>query len=178
MNIREIIHKVIDERQPVQVLAGKVLSVNEQAMTVDLSVPGRADRLDVRLRSVIDGQETGILIYPKIGSYVLVGLIDNRPESSFVVAYSEVEKIRVLGLDLMELNGDNLGGLVISQEVADDLNEIKQDINQLKQIISAWTPVPSDGGAAFKTAATTWAASMLVDTLKTDLENQKVKHGH
>ncbi len=177
MNLKDVIHKIIDERQPVQILAGKVLSVNENDMTVDVSIAGRADRLDVRLRSVIDGQETGILIYPKIGSYVLVGLIDNRPESSFVVAYSEIDKIRLLDLNLLELNGNNKGGLVISEEVANELNAIKQDINNLKQIFSGWTVAGGDGGSALKLAASTWMTSMLSNTVKTDLENQKVTHG-
>jgi len=177
MNIKEVIHKIVDDRLPVQVLTGKVTAVNTGDMTVDVSIQGRADRLDVRLRAVIDGQEKGILIYPKTGSYVLVGLIDNRPESAFVVAYSEVEKIRLLDLDRLELGGDNKGGLVISQAVADDLNTIKQDLNQLKQVFAGWQAAQGDGGSALKLAVAGWASSALVSTNKTDLENQKVTHG-
>ncbi len=176
MNIKQTILAIIKEYTPIQVVVGKVVSVDNSLMVCEVEIQGRPSRLDVRLRSVIDEQEKGILIYPKVNSYVLVGLIENKLESSFICGYSEIDKIRLLNCNI-ELNNDTYGGIVISQRVADELNGIKQDINTLKTVLSTWVVAPGDGGAALKAAAATWAGSQLVIINKTDLENNKVKHG-
>jgi len=176
MSLKHQITALIKAYTPIQVRVGKVLSVDKNNMTCDVSIKGRPDRLDVRLRSIIDEQDVGILVYPKTGSYVLVALIDNNPQSSFICGYSEVEKIRLINCAL-ELNGDNNGGLVISQKVADEINEIKQDLNALKTVFNAWVVAPSDGGAALKSAAATWSGNNLSPAVASDWENKKVKHG-
>jgi len=173
----DIIQHIVRGEMPVQVTAGKVTSVDENAGTCDVLPLNGPERYDVRLRAVADGRGTGVMIVPKTGSLVLIGIIDNMPEQSFVVAVSEVEKILVRDASYVEINGDTHGGLVISQEVAGQLNEIKNQINQLKQILTSWTPVPSDGGGALKTAVTAWASQSLPPVNAIDLENRKVKHG-
>jgi hypothetical protein len=176
MSLKHTILSIIKQNIPVQVVTGEVMSVDETQMTCDVKIESRPDRLDVRIRSVIDGQEKGILIYPKTGSKVLVGLIENNAQSSFICGYSEVDKIRLIDCEI-ELNSGANGGLVISQKVADEVNEIKQDLNNLKAVFNSWVVVPSDGGAALKAAAATWYANQLTPVNKTDLENNKVKHG-
>ena len=61
--------------------------------------------------------------------------------------------------------------------MADSVNEIKNDINQLKTLINSWVPPGPDGGAALKGILSSWAVSSISPTIKTDLENEKVKHG-
>lgn len=78
---------------PVQVVVAKVESVDKKSSTCDLVVEGRADRPEARLRAVMDSSATGLIILPKKGSYVLAGLIGNKPESSFVCGYSDIDEV-------------------------------------------------------------------------------------
>ena len=48
--------------------------------------------LDVQLRAVDDGTATGFVLWPVVGSSVLVGLIENDPNNCVVLAVSQVEK--------------------------------------------------------------------------------------
>ncbi len=176
MNLKQTILSIIKQNIPIQVVTGEVISIDETNMTCDVKIVSRPDRFDVRLRSIIDGQDKGILIYPKIGSKVLVGIIENNPQSSFICGFSEVDKIRLINCEI-HLNGENHGGIVISQKIAQEINEIKQDLNVLKTIFSGWVIVAGDGGAALKAAAATWSANQLSLVNKVDLENDKVKHG-
>ena len=176
MTLKETIQALIKDQIKIQTIAGKVISVNETEMTCDLDLKTAPDMLDVRLRSIIDETKKGILIIPKVGSYVLASIIDNRKESAYVSCFSDIDKIRIL-TDEIELSGDTFGGIVKSEIVASEINDLKADINSLKQILTTWVPVLQDGGTALKTAVTGWAGQTLVNVVKTDLENDKVKHG-
>ena len=92
--MREAIERFVKPLIPTQVVLGTVISVDETARTCKVAIDGRPDRLSVRMRSVIDQSETGILIKPTVDSYVLVGLIDNMPNQSFIISYSEVDEIK------------------------------------------------------------------------------------
>lgn len=62
---------------------------------------------------------------------------------------------------------DNLVRFANTKAVID---EIQSDIASIKQVFSTWVPVPMDGGAALKTAATTWAATPLTE----DIDSSKI----
>lgn len=94
MTIKEILSDV-KNGGPVQVSVAKVDSVNKSDSTCDLVIEGRPDRPETRLRAVIDNSLTGVIVLPKKGSYVLAGIVENRPESSFVCGYSEVDEVYV-----------------------------------------------------------------------------------
>ncbi len=176
MGIKETIQLLVKDLINIQVQAGKVLCVDEKTMTCDIAIEGEPDRLDVRLTSVIDSSEKGILVVPVVGSYVLLGLIDNKEESAFVFRFSEVKSIKLI-VDKIQLSGDELGGLVVSEKVTNEVNELKKEINMLKGLFSSWVVAPSDGGAVLKALVTTWAGQNLVAIKKEKIENSKVKHG-
>ena len=46
----------------------------------------------------------------------------------------------------------------------------------MKQILSSWSPVPNDGGAALKGAIAGWASNKITQTKPDDIENIKIKH--
>lgn len=78
---------------------------------------------------------------------------------------------------MLELNGGDNGGLVKIEKLTERLNKIEQDINKLKTVFSTtWTVTPQDGGAALRTAASTWAGALLQETQVSDMEDDKVKH--
>lgn len=125
---------------------------------------------DVRKRASVgigDDSKKGIVITPVMGSSVIISRIGDSDEL-FVEMFSEVESIVFDG-------GEN-EGLVKVKEITSKINTLETEINNLKTIFSTWVPVPSDGGAALKTAITTWAGSQLELTNKSDIQNEKIKH--
>ena len=178
MTIKETIQALIKDKIKIQVFVGKVISVDENKMTCDVDLQNSPDLFDVRLRAVIDSNERGILIVPKINSYVLVGLIDNNIQSSFVCAFTEVDKYRLL-IDEIVLSGDSFGGLVKVNELTQKLNALESSVNQLTQTFNTHThPSPPAPVNPVVTSPPTVPSSIsLTPTNSSEIENQKVKHG-
>ena len=86
-----------------------VTEVNEENYTITVEPEGEAPLSDVRLKAGIDNKLDGLVEIPKVGSYVVIGLIGNDPDNAFVVKCSEVEKIIMFGGDY--------GGLVIIDDL-------------------------------------------------------------
>jgi hypothetical protein len=128
-------------------------------------LPTGEELLNIRLVSEED--DTNFVQLPAIGSNVLVCLIDNQ--NAIGLVYGELQEVL--------LRGDQYDGLVKVNDLVTKLNNLENDINNLKTAFSSWVVAPADGGAALKVIAATWYASTLTPTNKTDLENNKVKHG-
>ncbi|MBR6132035.1 MAG: hypothetical protein IKQ20_09280 [Bacteroidales bacterium] len=143
----------------------KVLSADGEKCCVDI------DGLvvsDVQLRAVVNGEESGILITPKTGSYVTVADLSGDLTRIVVVGFSEVESIKI--------NGGQLGGLVKIEKLVDRLNYIENKIGALMDIFNDWGPVAQDGGAALRTALFPWYTGQIKKTRRADIEDEKVKH--
>jgi hypothetical protein len=177
MTIKEALERLLAEKLPVQVVVGKVISVDKSSMTCDIDLQTAPNMIGVRLRSVIDGKEQGILVVPKIGSNVLVGLIDNRKQSAFVIGFGEVENVRVL-CDDIELAGNSFGGLVKVEELKSQLNKTNQLLQSILGIFNgAPIPEPGNGSPSALQAALKGAVTGKVLGDFNNLENKKVKHG-
>lgn len=174
--LTEAIRRIVAGQIKPAFVTGKVKSFDSSNYTITVDLNSGIDIEEVRIRSVINDQESGIFVEPVVGSFVLLGLIDNKIESLFVVGYSEVKSYK-LNAELIHLNGDANGGLVKSAKVNSEINALKQELNTLKTIFSTWIPVVNDGGAALKTAVATWAGQQLNPGQAGDYENDKVKHG-
>lgn len=143
----------------------KVLSTDGEKCCVDI------DGLvvsDVQLRAVVNGEESGILITPKIGSYVTVADLSGDLTRIVVVGFSEVEKI--------EINGGRLGGLVNIEELVNRLNYIENKIGDLMDVFNNWKPTLQDGGAALKAMVTPWFVGQMQLSSRDKLEDISVKH--
>lgn len=176
MTIREAIQKSVEGMIKPTIHVGVVKSVNETDMTcvVDLTTAPDAD--DVRIRAAIDQVATGLLIIPKVGSTVLIARIEGKIESPVLISYTDIQKINIVTEDILQLNGDSLGGLVRSDRVKQDIDSIKQELNDLKILFNSWVPVPQDGGAALKASLASWAQPLQMQQA-TYYESEKVKHG-
>lgn len=136
------------------------------------------------LFSATEENELGLVLVPKKGTNALIGLIGDDENSLCLLKMDEIEEVKLtvgetklnVSDELIKLNDGNNGGLVVSEEVADDLNSIKSDLNDLKNAIIGFIPVPQDGGAALKASLTAWSTSLFIDTVKENLENDKVTH--
>ncbi len=126
---------------------------------------------DLEIEGILLGySKSGVIVYPKPDTDVLVAFVDNSKTNGAVIMVEKTESVEIMG-------SDN-GGILISQSTADKFNAIEQDLNSLKQVFVSWVVVANDGGAALKAAISTWAAQVLIETQATELENDKIKHGN
>lgn len=127
-----------------------------------IAIPG------VRLRSSELEDDGQMLVTPQIGSAVTVGSLSGDLSQLVVLQVDHIETIVI--------NGGKLGGLVNIGQLTDKLNAIEDDINTLKTAMNGWIPVSQDGGAALKTAITSWAGQLLLKSKRTDYEDDTIKH--
>lgn len=191
--LRRTIQELIREEIPVVVKRGRVNSINFTTDTVEVAPVEGATFYDVKLRSITNETvaTNRMVTYPKVGSSVLIGCVNNDGNDAFVLEVSEIDSIRIqmpTGLDIhvkntqeveitsprVKFNGGLLGGMVKVNDQVTRMNLIENKINALISVVNSWTPVAGDGGAALKTLITAWAASTLTNTNATMLQNPKV----
>lgn len=161
--IRKAVLAIIKDSIPKNCTWAKVKSITGQSCTITI------DELDIE--NIFLGFDlSGVIVYPVLNTDVLVVFIDNSKTNGAVIYVQETEKIEIMGKEF--------GGLAIVEKLKEQYNKIEQDLNSLKQLFITWVPVTQDGGAALKSASATWAAQLLIETLKNDIENDKVSHGH
>lgn len=80
---------------------GTVKAVEGDTCTVD-------DYEDVRLNAIIEDLQSQFTIYPKVGSKVVIGRLENEADA-FVIAVSEIEKLIIkMGNQLFEFKEGNV----------------------------------------------------------------------
>jgi len=180
MTTAEIIRAIVGGSK-LNAITCSVLQVNSQERTCDCRpLNGDADIFAVRLQTDPDAT-TGFYMQPKVGSNVIVGFLNKS--AAYLIMASELDSFEVVigntsfSMDgsTIKMNGGSLGGLVKVQSNVSKLNALENSINSMKQVLQSWIPVPNDGGAALKTAITTWAYSQLTATTVSDIENTAVK---
>lgn len=123
---------------------------------------------DVRLRASETDDDGEMLITPKVGTAVTIGSLSGDLSQLVVLQVDHIETIVI--------NGGKLGGLINIEQLTEKLNTIEDDINSLKNVMSTWTPVAQDGGAALKTSVSTWAGQTLTKSQRGDYEDETIKH--
>ena len=127
-----------------------------------------ADYADVQqVRIIADATKDGFIIYPKVGSTVLVSFMGDS--SAYISMFSEVDEIHLAGV--------NYGGLAKTANLVTKYNNLENKVNALITAVNGWAPVPNDGGAALKVALTAWLATSLTPTVQADISSDKVYHG-
>lgn len=124
--IKESIKKMTSKGGAGIVFTAKVKSVDGETCNVELE---GITLTDVRLRAVVNGENSKILVTPKTDSYVLVVDLAGNLSQLAVVGYSEVEKIEV-DTDKIIFNGGNNEGLIQIKKLTDKLNELVNKFNQ------------------------------------------------
>lgn len=157
MSAVDAILKAARNQIPVQTRVAKVTSVNEQEMSCDVDVEGLAPRKRVRLRAVISGSG-GFVVIPQVNSYVLIALIDNKPESCVVIQTSEIDKVLIdiqgatLEMTDKKLNADILGTKMELSAQGVKLSKgaisLKSVLNKVMASIIANDVAANDGAAA------------------------------
>ena len=138
----------------------KVLSTDGETCCVDID---GLTASDVRLRAVVNGEESGILVTPKTGSHVTVADLSGDLTRLVVIGFSEVEKVEINASAEIVINGGGCGGLVKIENLVNELNRLVQTFNSHTHAVPNGTSsVPSTPASSFSTST---------------LENTKIKHG-
>lgn len=168
---------------------GKVVSVDNQALTIDVEIEGLT-YYDVRLRAVVT-DDSGFYVVPTAGSYVTIAQIEGGVDHVLIRA-SEIDRVYVkIGQSTLQIdadgavfNGGNLDGVPKSNNVADKLSTIENQLNQLKSLLQGVlsTPVTEPGNGApsafqvaLNAALTTWLSQTFTPTTADMIKNTKLK---
>lgn len=137
----------------------------------------------------------GFILVPAVGSNVILAITTRN--DVYVLMTSEVDQLifyrdnndgtfQKFTIDSSGITmGDgSFGGLVKLVDTSNPsnglltrINAIESFIKTLQTAINTWVPNPGDGGAALKTALTTWLGSTAPSTNRGMLENTKIVHG-
>lgn len=185
-----------DIKNAIEFLSGQTGLKKARFVTanVDDNSKGTSDRtIDVSIVLGDSGKITGVnlqsepndgfILIPKEQTQVIVCIMPDN--SAYVFKCNDIDKIicvidssnsYVFDTNGFIWNGGNNGGLIKVIELTQKLNNLENKINNLITIFNSWTPVANDGGAALKTVLTAWVSSSLTTTVRTDIENTKIKH--
>lgn len=162
-------------------VTGKVIAVDTELYTCDIEpTADAADIFDVRLRAaIINDNEDGLILVPKIGSEVVVAKINT---SQFImIASTELELLKIqIGVQKMVLdkngfvfNDGNLEGMVKINELVDKLNKIENKVNSLINHYNTHNHAHPQGPTTGLLVQ--FSGGGLTLTQKIDLENIKIK---
>lgn len=175
--LREAYNQMIIEQIPEQTVPAKVVTVNDDH-TCDVKLVDDQDVIlyNVRLKALVDGKEEGIIPLPVVNSDVLVSIIKNNKQANYVSCFSEIEDYLIINSkgiklqlnDILNLNGDEYGGLIKIENLVSKINALEIAID---------THIHS--GVTTGTGVTGVATPLMfpIQTQVSDLENEKVKHG-
>lgn len=160
--IKESIQKMASKGGAGIVFNAKVKSVQgDTTCTVDL------DGLtvsDVRLRAVVNGENSKILVTPETGSYVLVADLAGDLSQLVVVGYSEVKKIEV-DTDKIIFNGGDNKGLIKIEKLTQKLNDLVRTFNNhTHKVNTTGGPTAQSGTTAIPSPASEFDKSFYEDT--------------
>jgi hypothetical protein len=183
--IKQAIRAMVSDLLADNVLQGVVKSVDKTKKTITVFVEKQdIEYFDVRLMSLAEGEAgDGITIFPTVGSDVMICQIENIDTMYFVALYSVIESYEIKIGDIklfmdengIVFNGGSLGGMIKIETLKTELAKTNALLDAIKNVLTTWIPVPSDGGAALKAAATSALASLTSGDFSS-IENNKVKH--
>jgi hypothetical protein len=182
---QEIIRKLKEiAKQPLQTFVASVQEVDEEQATITALPVGGPELTDVRLRAAIDGAEDGVILFPEVGSTVLVGIIGNDPDTAFVCRCSVVQKAKLkIGDSTLEIstegflmNGGSLGGLINIADLVEKVNAIENKVNDLIGKFNSHTHPGVTKGGDVTLVTPTLVSGTLTQTLQADLEDTKITH--
>lgn len=159
--IKESIQKMASKGGAGIVFTAKVKAVDGDTCSVELD---GLTLTDVRLRAVVNGENSKILVTPETGSYVLVADLAGDLSQLVVVGYSEVEKIEV-DADNIVFNGGDNKGLIKIEKLTQKLNDLVRTFNNhTHQVNTTGGPTAQSGTTAIPSPASEFDKSFYEDT--------------
>ena len=143
--IRESIRNMAAGTGGARIFTAKVMGTDGDTCCVDI------DGLvvsDVRLRAVVNGEESGILVTPKTDRFVTVADLSGNLTRLVVVGFSEVEKIEVNADDKIIFNGGQNKGLIQIEKLTQKLNDLVNAFNDHTHQVSTTGGPKAQSGVA------------------------------
>lgn len=108
-----------------EIIVAKVTAVDAANATLDVVDVEDNEIFDVRFRAVIDGNDTGVVAYPAVNSWVCVANIGCGESDHVVVSMSEVTKVTVqISTTIFEIDATG----VAIERGAEDLKTLLTDL--------------------------------------------------
>lgn len=186
-NLLDILNYIIRKQIPVVINAGTVKDVDKNECSATIVPDDGSPELTVRLRSVLDDNATGVLLFPKKDSAVIYAAIENNPDNCLVIQYSEIDEFLITGQGdfkvevddqgTTKINGGNLGGLVKITPLKTNLEAIKSFATALQTaIVAGFNGVGSGPSASGAAGAAAFNLSMAGQAINyQEMENDKIK---
>lgn len=153
--------------QPVSAVLewAEVLSINPEEQTMDVrAVSDGLELFDVQLGA------GSVVVYPKVGSLCIIGLLEGMATDAILVSASKVERIDITASTVISLNGGKNGGLI-------NIETLTERINSLVDTFNGHTHQVSTTGSATAQTGTAAAPATKAEKLnKEDYEDNKVTH--
>ena len=169
VNLQRVIELIIDKRVPVSVSLGTVSAIDKKNDTCKINLSEGQDLFNVRLRSIIEENDSKWVVYPEDGSTVVVILIENSPTEAMLLNCSKIEEM-VLKIGERSLvankngfifdEGKNKGAVKVSEMVS-WMNKVKTDLTAISVALN---------GLGAPVVISTPAAQL------NQFENDKLKH--
>lgn len=162
-------------RKAILAMLAGAIPLNSTWCTV-ISIDGQKCKVsidDLEIEDILLGfDKSGVIVYPKINTDVLVAFIDNSKTNGAVIYVQETDKIEIMG--------SNYGGIPIIDEIKNNLDAIKNYLSTEKSAISAAFLAIGAGTSANGASGQSSFDSAMASQVITfnDMENQKVKHGN
>jgi len=170
-NIGDLIKQLAANSEEVYSLPCKVVSIDSDNLAELEPLNGDPNLLAVRL--IAGASATPLLITPVIGSTVIATFLSRN--TAFISLYSEIESV--------EIRGGDFGGLIKIEEAVSKFNRLENKVNALISKFNTHThlyiapSIPIPGPAVPTSPTVTPEVPITPTTLKSDLENENVKHG-
>ncbi len=116
--------------------------------------------------------EGGILVIPKIDSFVIVKEIGN--ERAYIELYSEIEEI-LINCEKITFNDGNFKGLVKVESMLEKINALENKINDLQTILTSHVH-PETGATTSPSPQLASLSPITPISNLSDFENEKIKH--
>lgn len=164
---RELLNRLVQKGATLRL--AEVSNVDKSAGTIDAKCIATGFEMPgARLSAVLNSSKSKVLLYPKKGSTVLVGIVDMSPQF-IVLQMDEIEEIHLGGDAFSAVKGEELQG---------EIEKLKSVVDAMIQAFSSWVPPVGapDSGAALKSVMTAALQGKSSGNFAQIL-NQKLKHG-
>jgi hypothetical protein len=179
MTIKELIRKIVDPMIKPTLYVGTVKKFNSTDWTIDVELNRGATIEEVRIKSIIGDEASGIFIEPVINSKVLIATIEDKIEDCVLISVDAIKKFKLNATELIEFNSSDFGGIVKIKELEENLNSLKSFVEAMKLATSTGLNAVGVGPAANgATAKAAFDSAMIGRKVQfKEMENKKVKHG-
>ena len=126
--LNELISIIVSKQEKLIIIPGKIKTL--RTIDCDVSRAGQPDLLNVRLHSILESPTDYVKVEPKVGSDVLVAIIENHPTEGFLLSTSEISKTSVkIGTTAIEVSKDGIkaerNGQNLKSVITDFMDSVK-----------------------------------------------------